>query len=199
MNRMAIFLIFLNLFCGSGHLSAQGLSARVLESAFIVYPKESGQGMISSFKLDQDSLYKVLESAVKQALNLQTISSAQPTPFIFTKRKNKNYKQLSSADSLVAKVEPADLYLIFLLTADPPYPSMISNHLIKTAVTFEVFIYDRSFQRIESLKVRKRQTGITSDPGDEYGYMDDLSFFDLERESFLHLFDRALNKMRPGK
>lgn len=195
MKRKAISAIFL--FLSIGSMNAQDLSARVLESVFFVYPNGGGQGMISRFDLNSDSLYSVMESKVQQALNLQSISSAQPVPFIYARRKKKNYKSLGSADLLLAENQPADLFLLFLLTVDPPYPSMMTNHLVKTAVTFDVFIFDRNYQLMERIRGRKRSTGLSSDSGED-GEDLDLSFFDLDRESFLFLFDKAVSRLGKG-
>ncbi|GMQ30273.1 hypothetical protein [Algoriphagus confluentis] len=197
MKRTAISAIFLFLFFSIGSMKAQDLSARVLESVFFVYPNGGGQGMISRFDLDSDSLFTVMESKVQEILNLQSISSAQPAPFIFSRRKKKYYKAMGSADQMLAQNQPADLYLLFLLTVDPPYPSMMTNHLVKTAVTFDVFIFDRNYQLTERIRGRKRSTGLSSDSGED-GEDLDLSFFDLDRESFLFLFDKAVSRLGKG-
>jgi hypothetical protein len=189
-----IIFIILFLFFGTGKLIAQGLTAQVLESIFYKQPNGGGEvRMISEFQLDIDSLYNVIEDKVKNILNLEEIGLLQNSPFIFTKRKNKHFKTLTKEDHNKAKSTPADLYLIVFLDVDPPYPSLMSRHLIKTAVTLEVFVFDKNLQPIQKMKGKKANTGITSEPAEDEFY--DLDFFDLDRDSFLYLFDGALKKI----
>jgi hypothetical protein len=186
--------IILFIFFGTGKLLAQGLTVQVLESVFYKQPNGGGEErMISDFRLDMDSLYNVIEDKVKNILNLEEMGLLQNSPFIFTKRKNKYFKTLTKEDHNKAKSAPADLYLIIFLDVDPPYPSLMSKHLIKTAITLEVFVYDKNLQQIQKMKGKKASTGITSEPAeDEFS---DLDFFDLDRDSFLYLFDKALKKI----
>jgi hypothetical protein len=189
-----IIFIILFLFFGTGKLIAQGLTAQVLESIFYKQPNGGGEErMINEFQLDIDSLYNLIEDKVKNILNLEEIGLLQNSPFIFTKRKNKNFKTLTKEDHNKAKSAPADIYLIVFLDVDPPYPSLMSKHLIKTAVTLEVFVFDKNLQPIQKMKGKKANTGITSEPAEDEFY--DLDFFDLDRDSFLYLFDGALKKI----
>lgn len=178
-------------------LSAQALNAKVLESSFFIFPNGGGQYFLTHFNLNQDSLFAVLSSKVNKTLNLKSIESTQPVPFLFTKRKNKNLKNLTSIDRRIAEKFPADIYLIFLVTVDPPYPSMLSDHLVRIAVTLEVFVYDRQFQRIQQLKAKKKNTGLMLSTDVDDTELPDYSFFELDRESFLDLFDKALKRLSP--
>jgi hypothetical protein len=57
----------------------------------------------------------------------------------------------------------------------------------------EVFVFDKNLQPIQKMKGKKANTGITSEPAEDEFY--DLDFFDLDRDSFLYLFDGALKKI----
>lgn len=149
--------------------------------------------MVMNFRLDKDSLYHAIEAKIKTILNVEEIGLLQNSPFIFTKRKNKHFKNLTKEDNNKADSAPSDLYLIIFLDVDPPFPSLMSAHLIKTAVTLEVYVFDKNLQLLQKMKGKKANTGITTSP-DEDDFAD-LGFFDLDRESFLYLFDKALKKL----
>jgi hypothetical protein len=189
---VSIFLAVF-LFTETKIVYGQGLSAQVMESVFYVQPNGGGEWMVMNFRLDKDSLYHAIEAKIKTILNVEEIGLLQNSPFIFTKRKNKHFKNLTKEDYNKADSAPADLYLIIFLDVDPPFPSLMSAHLIKTAVTLEVYVFDKNLQPIQKMKGKKANTGITTSP-EEDGF-DDLGFFDLDRESFLYLFDKALKKL----
>lgn len=175
----------------------QALTARVLESIFDIRDEEGEKFMISELNLNQDSLYRVMETKIKSVLNLESISSAQSQPFIFTKRKNKFFKELMPDDISMANENPADLYLIFYLIIDPPYRSLFYP-LVRNSMTFKVFIFGKDFQLIQRMKNTKRKTAgyhISSEDfdSDDESSNDDLDFFRLDRESFLILFDKTIH------
>jgi hypothetical protein len=189
---VSIFLAIF-LFSDTKIVFAQGLSAQVIESIFYVQPNGGGERMVMDFKLDKDSLYHAIEAKIKTFLNVEEIGLLQNSPFIFTKRKIKHFKNLTKEDKNKADSAPADLYLIIFLDVDPPFPSLMSAHLIKTAVTLEVYIFDKNLKPLQKMKGKQANTGITTSP--EEDDFTDLGFFDLDRESFLYLFDKALNKL----
>ncbi len=188
------FLVFF-LITGYLPLKAQSLSAKVLESIFFVQPNGGGKSMVVNLNLDTDSLYQVMESQIKNVLNLESISRAHENTFIFNKRKNKFFKQLTTEDISLANENPADLYLLFFLDIDPPYASLLSGHLIKTAISFKVFVFGKDFKLMQKLKGKKSSTGITTDADvDEYD-VGAYDFFDFDHESFLFLFDKAMKNL----
>jgi hypothetical protein len=192
-SRSMLFLLFF-LSIGNIFLQAQGLTAEVIESVFYVQPNGGGEErMIREFGLNMDSLYLTIEGRIKEILNLEELGLLQNSPFLYTKRKNKNFKDLTKEDQNRAKSAPADLYLIIFLDVDPPYPSMMSKHLIKTAITLEVYVFDKNLQLLQKMKGKKANTGLTTS-SDEDDY-DDLDFFALDRDSFLYLFDKALKNL----
>jgi len=193
MKHLVSIFLAIFLFNGTKILFAQGLTAQVIESVFYVQPNGGGERMVMNFKLDKDSLYHVIEAKIKTILNVEEIGLLQNSPFIFTKRKNKHFKNLTKEDNNKADSAPSDLYLIIFLDVDPPFPSLMSAHLIKTAVTLEVYVFDKNLQPLQKMKGKKANTGITTSP-EEDGF-DDLGFFDLDREIFLYLFDKALKKL----
>ncbi|WP_373496688.1 hypothetical protein [Aquiflexum sp.] len=191
-SRSMLFLLFF-LSIGNIFLQAQGLTAQVIESVFYVQPNGGGEErMIREFGLNMDSLYLTIEGRIKEILNLKELGLLQNSPFLYTKRKNKNFKNLTKEDQNRAKSAPADIYLIIFLDVNPPYPSLMSKYLIKTAITLEVYIFDKNLLPLQKMKGKKANTGISFSP-DEDDYDDD--FFDFDRDSFLYLFDKALKKL----
>jgi hypothetical protein len=188
-----LFLLFFISF-GNFFLQAQELTAQVIESVFYVQPNGGGEErMIRKLGLNMDSLYLTIEGRIKEILNLEELGILQNSPFLYNKRKNKNFKDLTKEDQNRAKSAPADLYLIIFLDVDPAYPSMITKHLVKTAITLEVFVFDKNLEFLQKMKGKKANTGVTTST-DEEGY-DELDFFDLDRDSFLYLFDKAVKNL----
>jgi hypothetical protein len=188
-----LFLLFFISF-GNFFLQAQELTAQVIESVFYVQPNGGGEErMIRELGLNMDSLYLTIEGRIKEILNLEELGILQNSPFLYNKRKNKNFKDLTKEDQNRAKSAPADLYLIIFLDVDPAYPSMITKHLVKTAITLEVFVFDKNLEFLQKMKGKKANTGVTTST-DEEGY-DELDFFDLDRDSFLYLFDKAVKNL----
>lgn len=192
-SRSMLFLFFI-FFIENISLQAQGLTAQVIESVFYVQPNGGGEErMIRELGLNMDSIYLTIEGRIKEILNLRELGILQNSPFLYNKRKNKNFKDLTKEDQNRAKSAPADLYLIIFLEVDPPYPSMMSKHLVKTAITLEVYVFDKNLQLLQKMKGKKANTGFTTS-ADEEGY-DDLEFFEFDRDSFLYLFDKALKDL----
>lgn len=192
-SRSILFLLFF-LPIGNFFLQAQGLTAQVIESVFYVQPNGGEEErMIREFGLNVDSLYHTIEVRIKEILNLEELGLLQNSPFLYNKRKNKNFKELTKEDQNRVKSVPADLYLIIFLDVDPPYPSMMSKHLVKTAITLEVFVFDKNLELLQKMKGKKANTVVTVS-SDEEGD-DDLDFFSLDRDSFLYLFDNALKNL----
>lgn len=192
---MKNWIVIVSFFGFSINSTAQSLSAKVIESSFYVQPRGFGQNFLQSLSLDQDSLYQVLESKVQQILMLQSIDRVQEEAFIFSKRKKKNFTQLTVMDHALSQSHPADLYLIFQLTVDPPYPSLLSGYLIKTAVEIEIYIFDKSLAQIQKISSKKKNTGITTDPNPDEDDYSEYDFFDFDREGFLYLFDKTLSDL----
>lgn len=192
---MKTWIILISLIGFTTHSTAQSLSAKVLESSFYLQPRGFGQNFLQSLDINPDSIYQVLETKVQQLLVLQSIDRIQEEAFIFQKRKKKAFSELTDKDRSLTQNYPADLYLIFQITVDPPYPSALSGHLIKTAIEIEIFIFDKSLNQIQKISAKRKNTGITSDPNSDEDDPYENAFFDFDRESFLDLFDKTLSEL----
>lgn len=192
---MKTWIILISLIGFTTHSTAQSLSAKVLESSFYLQPRGFGHNFLQSLDINPDSIYQVLETKVQQLLVLQSIDRIQEEAFIFQKRKKKAFSELTDKDRSLTQNYPADLYLIFQITVDPPYPSALSGHLIKTAIEIEIFIYDKSLNQIQKISAKRKNTGITSDPNSDEDDPYENAFFDFDRESFLDLFDKTLSEL----
>ena len=183
----SIFLLFFSLKY-SCNIYAQGMQGRVVQSVFFGDRDEEGKQIITSLGLDETAVYDSIANRLSLLLNLDSIANLQYRPFVYSRGEYREFEIMSLSDRSRAKTDPADIYFKILVDVDMASPTVLSANLIKSRVIVEIFVFDKNFQPMKTLRGKKSSTGITSSPEDG-----DLSFFELDSDGFWDLFNEALD------
>ena len=172
-----------------GHnVLAQGLQGRVVQSVFFGERNEDGGRIIKSLGLDEDKVYDSIANRLSLLLNLDSIANVQYKPFVYSKGDYREFEVMSLSDRSRAKTDPGDIYFKILVEVDMASPTMLSANLIKSKVIVDIFVFDKNFQPMKTLRGKKSSTGFTSSSEDQ-----DLSFFELDSNGFWDLLNGALD------